>query len=171
MAKGEKRRFENRGGDRDNRDSRDSRDNRGGSRERQRPTQFTRTNHRLLIENLSSGVSWQVILLIYQDLKDFFRSSGEVSFADAHKRRDGEGIVEFVNYDDMRDALRKFDDYEMKGKRIRLREAGGGDRSPKRRYSRQPPRRRERSRSRSRSPNQRRDRTRSPPRRNRSNSR
>ena len=69
----------------------------------------------------------------------------------------------------MRDALRKFDDYEMKGKRIRLREAGGGDRSPKRRYSRSPPRRRERSRSRS--PNQRRDRTRSPPRRNRSNSR
>ena len=28
-----------------------------------------------------------------QDLKDFMRSAGEITYADAHKQRQGEGLV------------------------------------------------------------------------------
>ena len=38
----------------------------------------TRTDYRLIVENLSSRVSWQ-------DLKGYMRQAGEVTFADAHK--------------------------------------------------------------------------------------
>lgn len=44
-----------------------------------------RTNHRIFVENLSSGVSWQ-------DLKDYLRPAGEVTFADAHKKYKNEGM-------------------------------------------------------------------------------
>ncbi|KAJ1830446.1 hypothetical protein IWW55_005777 [Coemansia sp. RSA 2706] len=100
----------------------------------------TRTPFRVLIENLSSSVSWQ-------DLKDFARRAGEVSFADAHKLRPGEGIVEFTDEMGLRNALRKLDGEDLRGRRVVVREetprgGGGGDR---RSYSR-------RSRSRSYSP-------------------
>ena len=49
-----------------------------------------RTNYRLIVENLSSSVSWQ-------DLKDYMRKSGEVNYADAHKNRQNEGIIEFTS--------------------------------------------------------------------------
>ncbi|KAK9718776.1 RNA recognition motif [Popillia japonica] len=98
----------------------------------------TRTNHRLIVENLSSRVSWQ-------DLKDYMRQAGEVTYADAHKQHRNEGVVEFASYSDMKNALEKLDDTEINGRRIRLIE----DRSSSRRsrsgsYS-------SRSRSRSRS--------------------
>lgn len=76
------------------------------------------------------------------------RKAGEVTFADCHKDRDGEGyeyfnylilfiyfpkliiilkiyisVVEFSSYEDMKNAIRKLDDTELKGKRIILREA------------------------------------------------
>ncbi|XP_050293629.1 serine/arginine-rich splicing factor 5-like isoform X2 [Anthonomus grandis grandis] len=92
-----------------------------------------RTNYRLFVENLSSGVSWQ-------DLKDFLRPAGEVTFADAHKKYKNEGIVEFASYDDMKNAIRKFDDAVLNGRRIRLVEDKSSGNS-----------RRSRSRSRSRS--------------------
>ncbi|KAJ1748610.1 Serine/arginine-rich splicing factor 6 [Coemansia sp. RSA 1821] len=119
-----------------------------------------RTPFRIMVENLSSSVSWQ-------DLKDFARRAGEVSFADAHKLHPGEGIVEFTDESGLRNALRKLDGVELRGRRVIIREemgrgGGGGRRS----YSR-----RSRSRSyspaRERSPNYRRSsyRSRSPPRR------
>ncbi|OXB74876.1 UNVERIFIED_CONTAM: hypothetical protein H355_017151 [Colinus virginianus] len=43
-----------------------------------------RTENRLIVENLSSRVSWQ-------DLKDFMRQAGEVTFADAHRPKLNEG--------------------------------------------------------------------------------
>jgi arginine/serine-rich splicing factor 4/5/6 len=73
------------------------------------------------------------------------RKAGEVTFADCHKERDGEGVVEFSSYEDMKNAIRKLDDTELKGKRIILREAPDND------IDRDRDRRR-RSRSRSRSP-------------------
>ncbi|RIA80183.1 hypothetical protein C1645_843308 [Glomus cerebriforme] len=94
--------------------------------------------YRLIVENLSSSCSWQ-------DLKDLMRKAGEVTFADCHKDRDGEGVVEFSSYEDMKNAIRKLDDTELKGKRIILREAPDND------IDRDRDRRR-RSRSRSRSP-------------------
>lgn len=72
-----------------------------------------RTNYRIFVENLSSGVSWQ-------DLKDYLRPAGEVTFADAHKKYKNEGIVEFANHEDMKNAIRKFDDTVLNGRRIRL---------------------------------------------------
>ncbi|KAJ2852106.1 hypothetical protein IWW36_000485 [Coemansia brasiliensis] len=160
-----------------------------------------RTPFRIIVENLSSSVSWQVagklhtltregdvlgemrimdnklnignmggagaaLFVHQQDLKDFARRAGEVSFADAHKLHPGEGIVEFTDESGLRNALRKLDGVELRGRRVIIREemgrgGGGGRRS----YSR-----RSRSRSyspaRERSPNYRRSsyRSRSPPR-------
>ncbi|XP_059474400.1 serine/arginine-rich splicing factor 5 isoform X3 [Neocloeon triangulifer] len=108
----------------------------------------TRTEFRLIVENLSSRVSWQ-------DLKDYMRQAGEVTYADAHKQRRNEGqtvspsegssvghgernsrrqpsgteptrgggasgVVEFATYQDMRNALDKLDDTDLNGRRIRL---------------------------------------------------
>lgn len=107
----------------------------------------TRTNYRLIVENLSSRVSWQ-------DLKDYMRQAGEVTYADAHKQHRNEGVVEFASYSDLKNAIDKLDDTELNGRRIRLVE----DKNTKRRrsgsYS-------SNSRSRSRSPRHSRSRSRS----------
>lgn len=108
----------------------------------------TRTNHRLIVENLSSRISWQ-------DLKDYMRQAGEVTYADAHKQHRNEGVVEFASYSDMKNAIDKLDDTELNGRRIRLIE----DKSSGRRrrsasyssHSRSRSRSAKRSRSRSRS--------------------
>uniref|UniRef100_A0A8D0FZS3 RRM domain-containing protein n=1 Tax=Strix occidentalis caurina TaxID=311401 RepID=A0A8D0FZS3_STROC len=60
----------------------------------------TRTEYRLIVENLSSRCSWQ-------DLKDYMRQAGEVTYADAHKGRKNEGVIEFKSYSDMKRALEK----------------------------------------------------------------
>ncbi|XP_030749394.1 serine-arginine protein 55-like isoform X2 [Sitophilus oryzae] len=105
-----------------------------------------RTQYRIFVENLSSGVSWQ-------DLKDYLRPAGEVTFADAHKKYKNEGIVEFASYDDMKNAIRKFDDTVLNGRRIRLVEDKTTRRSRSRsRSSSADSRRRDRSRSKSASP-------------------
>uniref|UniRef100_A0A023FEX1 Putative alternative splicing factor srp55/b52/srp75 rrm superfamily n=1 Tax=Amblyomma cajennense TaxID=34607 RepID=A0A023FEX1_AMBCJ len=46
----------------------------------------TRTDYRVIIENLSSRISWQ-------DLKDRMRQVGDVTYADAHRHRRNEGLV------------------------------------------------------------------------------
>ena len=102
-----------------------------------------RTEFRVVVENLSSRVSWQ-------DLKDFMRVAGRISYADAHRKRVGEGIVEFMSYDDMKTALRKLDGQELHGRSIRLFD-GRGRHSPKRSRSRTRSRSHSRSRHRSRS--------------------
>ncbi|XP_033112783.1 serine/arginine-rich splicing factor 6-like [Anneissia japonica] len=99
-----------------------------------------RTEFRVIVENLSSRVSWQ-------DLKDYMRQAGEVTFADAHKQHKNEGIVEFATLSDMRNAISKLDDSEINGRRIRIVE----DRPRKSHRSRSPSRSQSRSRSRSRS--------------------
>ncbi|KAK7487145.1 hypothetical protein BaRGS_00021640 [Batillaria attramentaria] len=83
----------------------------------------TRTEYRLIVENLSSRVSWQ-------DLKDYMRQAGEVTYADAHKRHRNEGIIEFATYSDMKNALEKLDNTDINGRRIKLVE----DRPRKRRF-------------------------------------
>lgn len=114
----------------------------GGGRGSNRYGPPVRTEFRLIVENLSSGVSWQ-------DLKDSMRQVGEVTYADAHKQKKNEGIVEFATHSDMKNAIDKLDDTEMNGRRIRLVEER--PRSRKRSRSRSHSRgRRSRSRSRSR---------------------
>lgn len=67
---------------------------RRGSPPRRRRTPPQRSEHRLVVKNLSSRVSWQ-------DLKDQFRPVGEVTYADAHTKVKNEGVVEFVREKDM----------------------------------------------------------------------
>lgn len=116
----------------------------------------SRTKYRLIVENVSSRAGWQ-------DLKDLFRSVGEVSFAEAHQYIKGEGVVDFATSADLKNAIEKMDGTELMGRKIRLVEEKSGSRSQSRSRSRSS--NRSRSRSRSRSP---RRRSRSPRRRSRS---
>lgn len=133
---------------------------RRGGRSRYGPP--LRTKHRLIVENLSSRISWQ-------DLKDYMRQAGEVTYADAHRDRKNEGVVEFATSSEMKAAIKQLDDTELNGRRIRLLEDRGGrggrggrsrsrsdsrSRSPSRRRSRSGSRRSSRSRSRSKSRSQ-----------------
>uniref|UniRef100_G3NRW0 Serine and arginine rich splicing factor 6a n=1 Tax=Gasterosteus aculeatus aculeatus TaxID=481459 RepID=G3NRW0_GASAC len=72
-----------------------------------------RTEYRLIVENLSSRCSWQ-------DLKDFMRQAGEVTYADAHKERTNEGVIEFRSESDLRRAIDKLDGTDINGRKIRL---------------------------------------------------
>lgn len=138
--------------------SRRERERRGG---RSRFGPPLRTKHRLIVENLSSRISWQ-------DLKDYMRQAGEVTYADAHRDRKNEGVVEFATASEMKAAIKQLDDTDLNGRRIRLQEDRGGrgggrgggrsrsrsdsrSRSPSRRRSRSASRSRSRSRSKSRS--------------------
>ncbi|XP_077465854.1 serine/arginine-rich splicing factor 6-like [Stigmatopora argus] len=112
-----------------------------------------RTEYRLIVENLSSRCSWQ-------DLKDFMRQAGEVTYADAHKERTNEGVIEFRNQSDMKRAIDKLDGTDINGRKIRLvpdaprrrrSYSGSRSRSRSRRRSRSRSRRSRSSRSRSRS--------------------
>lgn len=105
-----------------------------------------RTEYRLIVENLSSRVSWQ-------DLKDYMRQAGEVTYADAHKQNRNEGVVEFATLKDMKTAIEKLDDTELNGRRIRLVEdtRRNGGRRGRSRSSSTNSRSRSRSRRRSRS--------------------
>ncbi len=100
-----------------------------------------KTGYRVIVENMSTKTSWQ-------DLKDFMRQCGEITYTNAHHQRPGEGIVEFGSKDDMDYALDKLDDSELDGKRIRLNEEKRRSASRSRSRSR---RRRSRTRSKSRS--------------------
>lgn len=121
----------------------------------------TRTEYRLIVENLSSRISWQ-------DLKDYMRQAGEVTYADAHKQHRNEGVVEFATHSDMRAALEKLDGTELNGRRVRLVEDRRGGRrrsrsSSSRSRSRSRPRRSSRSRSKSRRSSRSRSRSKSRP--------
>ncbi|XP_063529556.1 serine-arginine protein 55 isoform X3 [Cydia strobilella] len=125
-----------RSADRNRRDRHSERDRGRGSRDNYRYGPPTRTEYRLVVENLSSRISWQ-------DLKDYMRQAGEVTYADAHKQHRNEGVVEFATHSDMRAAIEKLDNTELNGRRIRLVE----DRRSSRRRTRSSS---SRSRSRSR---------------------
>jgi len=113
-----------RGGDRDRRGGGgwDRRD-----RDSHRPRQisdgkFKRTNYRLVVENLSSRTSWQ-------DLKDFMRKAGDITYTTVNRGTRGEGLVEFSDREGMEYALKELDDTKLDGSRIRLKEEGKGSRS------------------------------------------
>lgn len=53
-----------------------------------------------------------------QDLKDHFRSAGDVVFTDSYN--DGTGIVEFSRYEDFKRALRDMDDSKFRSHEVSL---------------------------------------------------
>jgi len=110
----------------------------------------TQTRWRVIVENLSTRVSWQ-------DLKDFMRTAGEVCYSDAHRVHKNEGVVCFSNEADMRRALQTMDGKELEGRKLKLIDgsrsrsrSASGSRSRSRSGSRG--KRSSDSRSRSRSP-------------------
>ncbi|XP_076263258.1 serine-arginine protein 55-like [Rhynchophorus ferrugineus] len=115
-------------------------------RHRSRRGPSVRTNYRVFVENLSTDVCWQ-------DLKDYLRLAGEVTFADAHKRYRNTGIVEFATYEGMKNAIRQLDDTILKGSRIRLFEDENAKKLRSKSRSRSKSKSRSRSRSRNRSQN------------------
>lgn len=64
------------------------------------------------------------------------RQAGEVTYADTHKGRRNEGVIEFRLYSDMKRALEKLDGTEVNGRKIRLIEDRPGARRSRRSYSR-----------------------------------
>ena len=79
-----------------------------------------RSDYRLVVDNISSRTSWRVnqhtsltvvrgflhlILFFFQELKEYFRKVGDVSYANAHSPRTGEGVIEFFSKRDMEYAL------------------------------------------------------------------
>merc|ERR1712223_1295987 len=121
---------------------------RGGRDGRRGNPPGPKTNYRLVVENISSRTSWQ-------DLKDYFRTAGEITYTNAHSPRSGEGIVEFATKRGLEYALKYQDELELDGRRLKVYEEtrggggfgrGGRDRSRSRSRSRS---RGRRSRSRS----------------------
>jgi len=96
-----------------------------------------RSDYRVIVEGLGRSTSWQ-------DLKDAFRSSGDILFTDVRRDRYDEyyGIVEFRYKDDIEHAIRKMDGAEVNGHKIRVKE----DRKKKRSMSRDKKKRRSGSR-------------------------
>ncbi|KPP67381.1 serine/arginine-rich splicing factor 5a-like [Scleropages formosus] len=103
-----------------------------------------RTEHRIIVENLSSRISWQ-------DLKDLMRKVGEVTFVDAHRTIKNEGVVEFASHSDMKNAIDKLNGTELNGRKLKLFEDRKRNRSRSRSRSRSYSNSRSRSLSRSRS--------------------
>jgi len=101
-------------------------------------------SYRIIIENLSSRVSWQ-------DLKDLFRQVGEVTHVNAHGRHKNEGVVEFTSSADLKAAIKKYDGYELHGRKVKVYEDRHSSGNDRRRSSRSPRRDRTRSRSKTRS--------------------
>ena len=59
------------------------------------------------------------LIVSWQDLKDFMRKAGEVTFTAAHQQRRNEGIAEFANKDSLERALDELDGSEIHGMKIR----------------------------------------------------
>uniref|UniRef100_F7ISW2 Serine/arginine-rich splicing factor 1 n=1 Tax=Callithrix jacchus TaxID=9483 RepID=F7ISW2_CALJA len=102
-----------------------------------------RSENRVVVSGLPPSGSWQ-------DLKDHMREAGDVCYADVY--RDGTGVVEFVQKEDMTYAVQKLDNTMFRsheGGTAYIRVKVDGPRSP--RYGRSRSRSHSDSRSRSRS--------------------
>lgn len=125
------------------------------------PGRTPRTQWRVLVENIASKTCWQ-------ELKDYFRTAGDVNYCTANKIAYGVGMVEFTDRRGMERAVDKFDNTEFDGNIIRVNPEGGRGLGGGRSRSRSPVKRRSGSslNRRSRTPTKRR--SRSPNRRSRS---
>ncbi|CAL1705713.1 unnamed protein product [Somion occarium] len=125
---------------------------------------------RLVVSGISRDTSWQ-------DLKDFGREAGSVSYADIDRDNAGEGILEYLSRDDAERAVKELDGKDLRGQPVRVsldegrsgpdnyrrddrREERRDDRYRDDRYGRD-----DRYNRDDRAPHNRRERSRSPPRR------
>ncbi|KAG6851292.1 hypothetical protein H0H93_011728 [Arthromyces matolae] len=68
---------------------------------------------RILVTGVSRDTSWQ-------DLKDFGRDAGSVSFADIDRDVVGQGILEYLSREDADRAVRDLDGKELRGRPVRV---------------------------------------------------
>ncbi|KAG1877680.1 hypothetical protein DFJ58DRAFT_720465 [Suillus subalutaceus] len=130
---------------------------------------FVDVHFRRLCPNPTTNLT----ILLTQDLKDFGREAGSVSFADIDRDNPGQGILEYLSRDDADRAVKDLDGKDLRGRPVRVAydDARGGPDN----YRRED-RREERPRSDDRYKEERyyrddrssyrRERSRSPPRRN-----
>lgn len=69
--------------------------------------------YRLLVDGISRDTSWQ-------DLKDFGRESGNVSFADIDREVPGRGILEYLSRSDAEFAAKDLDGRDLRGQPVRV---------------------------------------------------
>ncbi|KAJ3571056.1 hypothetical protein NP233_g3994 [Leucocoprinus birnbaumii] len=131
----------------ESRPRRDAYDDRGHGPRTRRPAGI-----RLTVTGVSRDTSWQ-------DLKDFGRDAGSVSFADIDRDYPGQGVLEYLSREDADRAIRELDGRELRGRpvRVALDDSRGSGPDNYRREDRREDRYRE--------DRYRRDRSRSPPRR------
>jgi len=68
---------------------------------------------RLIVSGISRDTSWQ-------DLKDFGREAGSVSFADIDRDNVGDGILEYLTREDSDRAVKQLDGKELRGQSVRV---------------------------------------------------
>nr|GAT43815.1 predicted protein [Mycena chlorophos] len=98
---------------------------------------------RLLVSGLSRDTSWQ-------DLKDFGREAGSVSFADIDFHNRDQGILEYLSRDDAETAVKELDGKELRGRNVRVEMDDSRSGPDNYRRDDDRPRRRDRSRDRDR---------------------
>ncbi|THH30741.1 hypothetical protein EUX98_g3446 [Antrodiella citrinella] len=69
--------------------------------------------YRLIVSGISRDTSWQ-------DLKDFGREAGSVSYADIDRDNVGEGILEYLSRDDAERAVKELDGKDLRGQAVRV---------------------------------------------------
>ncbi|KAI6028567.1 hypothetical protein F5J12DRAFT_806243 [Pisolithus orientalis] len=114
---------------------------------------------RLIVSGISRDTSWQ-------DLKDFGREAGSVSFADIDRDLAGQGVLEYLSRDDADRAVKDLDGKDLRGRPVRVaydESRGGADNY--RRDDRRDDRYREERHYRDERSSYRRERSKSPPRR------
>jgi len=146
-------------------ESRPRRDIYEGDRNHGAPRSRRPPGIRLIVSGVSRDTSWQ-------DLKDFGRDAGSVSFADIDRDTPGQGILEYLSREDADRAVKELDSKELRGRPVRVafddsRAGPDNYRRDDRRGDDRPPRddRYRDDRYRDDRASYRRDRSRSPPRR------
>ncbi|EPS99022.1 hypothetical protein FOMPIDRAFT_1031130 [Fomitopsis schrenkii] len=69
--------------------------------------------YRLVVSGVSRDTSWQ-------DLKDFGREAGSVSYADIDRDSPGEGILEYLSREDAERAVKELDGRDLRGQPVRV---------------------------------------------------
>jgi len=100
-------------------------------RERRERPRFTPRGggHRLTVVGFGDGTSWQ-------DLKDWARVCGNVTYADVSRDRPDEGVIEYPDSRDADEAFKRLDGTELNGGRIKLFEDKNSRRDDRRDYDR-----------------------------------
>ncbi|KAJ3515733.1 hypothetical protein NLJ89_g1577 [Agrocybe chaxingu] len=68
---------------------------------------------RLIVSGVSRDTSWQ-------DLKDFGRDAGSVSFADVDRDIPGQGVLEYLSREDADRAVKELDGKDLRGRPVRV---------------------------------------------------